>query len=333
MSITRNIQISWTAVPGTVKYYIFRKKLTEHATDFVNVATVLPPTTNYTFIGEDEDERDLYQVKAVDAGDVLVNNTNSVQDINFPSKSSGIYTTNTSTPDGQPATVPVDVPYLTKEEFILHPIARGLGITAGCAEYNDGSLDLILLQASSHVNRYCRRYFQKQTIDETYPNVTIQVSNPRLCVIPLKNAPVGQINSVTIQVLKFFIPFSLEYLIQPFYEQHYYQIVPMLSTSGQGSPMGTGTPIPSVILEQSQLGIVWTNYTCGYDVIPEDIKYATGLVAGKMIGLGKFNPLGLAQFSTQTTRQIFSKGRADNPIDDESSKILDKYRFLSIRFT
>jgi hypothetical protein len=193
-------------------------------------------------------------------------------------------------------------------------------------------LDNILLQASSAVNRYTRRFFQKQTIDETFPNVTIQVSNPRFTVIPLKYPPVSKINSVTIQVLKWFIPFNLEYLIQPFYEQHYYQIVPLLSTAGQGAPLGTGTPIPSVILEQSQLGIVWTNYTCGYDVIPEDIKYATALVAGKMLGM-KFNPLGLRSFATQTTTQQWSEAGQANYIDSEVMNILNKYRLSTLRFT
>jgi hypothetical protein len=331
--IKRNIQISWNAISGAYKYKVYRKKIQPAASAYNFVADVLSPLVSYTFFGSDEDERDAYQVKATDASDVLSNDPNAVQDIFFPDRASGIYTTNNSTPDGQPMTVPVDVAYMTKEEFIRQPIAKGLGITANHPDYLDGSLDEYLLQASSHVNRYCRRHFQKQTIDETYPNVTIQVSNPRLCVIPLKEKPFTQINSVTIQVLKFFIPFSLEYLIPCFQEQGYYQIVPMLSTAGQGSPLGTGTPIPSVILESSQLGIVWTNYTCGYDVIPQDIKYATALIVGKMIGLGKYNPLGLASFKTQTTLQTFAKGRSSNPIDDEASKILDKYKLSSMIFT
>jgi hypothetical protein len=330
--LLRNIQITWTAVTGAVNYKVFRKKITEHATDFVLATTVAAPLVTYTFLGLEEDERDLFRVEAVDiSGTTLVNATNAVQDISFPDRSAGIYTTNSSTPDGQPATIPVDVPYMTKDEFIKQPIARGLGIVATSPEYIDGTLDTLLLQASSHVNRYTRRYFQKQTIDETFPNVTIQVSNPRLTIIPLKNPPVSQINSVTIQVLRWFIPFSLEYLIQPFYEQHYYQIVPMLSTAGQGAPMGTGTPIPSVILEQSQLGIVWTNYTCGYDVIPEDIKEAVGIIAGKMFGM-KHNPLGLSSFKTQTVSQTWEPSGATNYLDSEVMAILNKYRIPTLRF-
>ena len=330
--ITRDIQISWTTVPGTVNYKIFRKKIVPTATDFIYAATVSAPITNYIFTGNDEDERDVYQVKAVDGDDVLINSSDAIQTIQFPDKSSGIWTTATITPNGQPMNVPVDISYLTKDEFLKQPIAKGLGYTVNHPDYKDGSLDDILLQASATVNRYCNRYFQKMTIDETFPNVTIQVENPKLCVIPLLNSPVQRINSITIQVLKWFIQFQLDYLI-PFYQQHYYQIVPMLSTSGQGTPNGTGTPIPSVILEQSQLGIIWTNYTCGYDIIPQDIKYATALLAGKMLGLGRFNPLGLAQFNTQTTRQIFSKTREENPLDDEIAKILDKYKLRIIRFS
>ena len=331
--LLRDIQVSWNPVSGAAKYKVFRKKIATNATDFVLAATVTAPTTSYTFVGQPEDERDLFRIEATEAtGTTLVDATNAVQDIFFPDRSSGIYTTNLSTPDGQPATVPTDVPYMSKDEFLQYPIALGLGITVASPEYTSGMLDKLLLQASSRVNRHCKRYFQKQTIDETFPNVTIQVSNPRLNVIPLKNGPVTQINSVTIQVLKFFIPFSLEYLIQPFYEQRYYQIVPMLSTAGSGSPMGTGTPIPSVILEQSQLGIVWTNYTCGYDIIPEDIKFAVTLIVGKMLGF-KHNPLGLSQFSTQTTSQTWTAAGVDNVLDSEAMSILDKYKYTTLRFT
>lgn len=333
MSVTRNIQITWNAVPSTTNYKIYRKKVQPIASNYTFIANVAAPTLNYTFTGSAVDELDTYRIEAVDASDVVVNDANAVQDVFFPSKLGGIYETNLSTPDGQPANNPVDISYLTKEEFIMSPIALGLGITQSSTEYQNGSLDRTLLQASSHINRYCRRYFQKQTIDETYPNLTIQVSNPRLTIIPLRNSPVQRINSVTVQVLKWFIPFDLEYLIQPFYEQHYYQIVPLLSTAGQGSPLGTGTAIPSVILEQSQLGIVWTNYTCGYDIIPEDIKYAVSLIAGKMIGLGKYNPLGLSSFSTQSTTQSFSTKKDNNPIDTEVASILDKYKFNTLRIT
>ena len=114
---------------GAVSYHIFRKKVGTNATDFVDSATVLVPTTSHTFTGADEDERDIFQVKAFKAADVLSDASNAVQDLFFPDRSAGVYTTNTSTPDGQPATVPVDVAYLTKDEFIKFPIARGLGFT------------------------------------------------------------------------------------------------------------------------------------------------------------------------------------------------------------
>lgn len=328
----RDIQITWESVSGTVNYLVYRKTIVPDSSDFTYIASVSSPTLNYTFAGRDENERDVYQVKAVDLNGVLINDDNAIQTIQFPDKASGIWTTDSITPDGQPMNVPVDVAYLTKDEFLKQMIAKGLGYSKQHPDYLDGSLDDLLLQASATVNRYCNRYFQKMTIDETFPNITIQVQNPKLCVIPLLNTPVSRINSVTIQVLKWFIPFELTYLI-PFYQQHYYQIVPMLSTAGQGSPMGTGTPIPSVLLEQSQLGTIWTNYTCGYDIIPQDIKYATALIAGKMIGLGRHNPLGLSIFKTQTTMQTFAKGKTENPVDDEISKILDKYKLFTLRMT
>ena len=52
-----------------------------------------------------------------------------------------------------------------------------------------------------------------------------------------------------------------------------------------------------------------------------------------MIGLGKYNPLGLSSFRTQTTSQTFSKTKDDNPIDTEFAAILDPYKFATLRIT
>lgn len=170
----------------------------------------------------------------------------------------GLWQTPTNTPTGAAMQVSVDNPYITKSQFILNPIAKGLGITASSTEYTDGTLDAIILEASSMVNRYCRRHFDRQTIDEIYPNITIQVTNPQLTTVPLDEGPINQINTIYIQVLQWFIEFSLSYL-QTIPEAHYYQIVPLLSSDGS-----TGIPIPSVLLQQSNLGKIWTNYDYGY---------------------------------------------------------------------
>lgn len=316
----KDVQISWSAVTGAVAYVVEQQTAQPGSSDFTTIATVDSPSLSYTYAGRQQDELSLFRVTAVSNKTTLTvcPASNAVQMVGFP-QYSGAYVGEGDTPDGQPFVHPVDVPYVTKEEFILHPSAAALGLTASSTEYTNGTLDMLILSASASVNRYCKRYFQRQTIDEKYPNITISVTNPRLCVIPLKNGPVHRVNSVSIQVLKWFIPFSLEYL-QTFYDQAYYKIVPMLTANG------TGTPIPSVLLEQSQLGIVWTNYTCGYDVIPSDIKFATCLIAAKMYGQSKFNPLGLTSMSTQTFSQSFGAQTSDSDLDPMAMNMLKKYK-------
>jgi hypothetical protein len=168
----------------------------------------------------------------------------------------------TNTPSGAPIQVAVDNPYLTKDDFIKFPFAKGLGITASSPEYSDGSLDWVLLEASAEVNRICRRYFDTQTIDEQKTGFRAQPYNPQLTTIVLNNRPYRHINSIYIQVLKWFIQVDTtpSGYLQDFPVQGFYRIVPLLSTSGQGA----GSPIPAAILDKVALGVIWTNYTFGY---------------------------------------------------------------------
>jgi hypothetical protein len=327
--VTRDVQISWTAVTGAVVYQVWSQESQPDATALALVATVASPTVSYTFTGKSENISAHYVVKALKSTspEELCTEANAVQDIYWPSvKSSGWYEATTDTPDGQPFTHSQDVAYLTKEEFIKFPVSKGIGMTASSTEYSDGTLDSMLLTASAMVNRHCNRHFQKQTIDEKKVGISIKVENPGFINVRLKEGPVSRINEITLQVLKWYIPFSLDY-IQVFSDQHYYRFVPMLSSNG------SGVPVPSVILSQTQLGVVHTNYTCGYDVVPEDIKYATSLVAAKMYGLGKHNPLGLTSFSTQSLSQSFAPTGPNNPIDSQVAVILDKYKYPSVAFT
>ena len=172
---------------------------------------------------------------------------------------SGYFATPNTTPSGQPKKVAVNNPYLTKDEFITSEIAVALGITSSSAIYTSGRLDRLLLIASVFVNSYCRRWFDVQTIDETKEDFVVNPYNPQLLTIVLKNAPYQKINTVWIQVLKWYIQMDLSY-IQDFPDYGYYKIVPLLSTSGQG----LGSPIPSEIIDKVNLGVLWTNYTFGY---------------------------------------------------------------------
>lgn len=176
---------------------------------------------------------------------------------------SGYINTGTNTPTGTPKQVAVDNPYLEKEEFVNSYVAKGLGITKDSPEYASGELESVLLQASAVVNRYCNRWFDTQTIDETKTSFTVRPYNPQLVTVKLANRPYSQINSIYIQVLKWFIPVQTtgaNSYLQDFYDLGFYKIVPMLSNSGNG----LGSPIPSEIIDRVPLGVLWTNYTFGF---------------------------------------------------------------------
>ncbi len=191
---------------------------------------------------------------------------------------SGHITTSTNTPTGAVKKIAVDNPYLTSDDFITTAEAIGLGITSTHVLYTSGELDKIILRASAYVNRYCRRYFDTQTIDETKTGFQVRPYNPQLVTNVLNNRPYQKINSIYIQVLKWFIQVdtsSSNSYLQDFPDFGYYKIVPLLSSSGQGA----GSPIPAAILDKIALGILWTNYTFGYGT-QLTAQVPTGVVDG-----------------------------------------------------
>ncbi len=175
---------------------------------------------------------------------------------------SGWFSTSTNTPSGRAKAIAVDNPYLTKDEFLTHEVAIGLGITASSTIYTSGRLDKILLSASAQVNRITRRWMDTQTIDETKTGIQVHPLNPQLVSVVMQNRPYQAINSIYIQVLKWFIQIdtTASGYLQDFPDYGYYRIVPLLSNSGTG----VGSPMPAEIVDKTPLGVIWTNYTFGY---------------------------------------------------------------------
>ena len=312
------IQLSWDARAGSTEYRIYQRAPNANWTLIATIAGD-PPLTSYIFHGVEEINY-IFAVRSWNGS-----YESELTEITYPYALTSCWSTPTNTPDNQPMVTPYDVQYVSKEEFLKSAIAKGLGYTTNSVDYTDGTIDHALLKASSYVNRYCRRYFQKMTIDEIYPNVTIQVSNPRLTTVPLRFGPIQSINTITIQVLKWFINFTLDYLItQP--EQRFYQIVPMISSSGT-----TGTPIPSVLLEQSDLGIIWTNYTCGYDIIPQDILHCVEVLAGHELAMMKQNPMGATSIRTGGFSITFDP--AKDSVMAEVKEILNMWRLHTLRMS
>lgn len=189
---------------------------------------------------------------------------------------SGFFTTPTNTPSGQPKKIAVDNPYLSKAEFLTHELALGLGITTSSPIYTSGRLDKILLSASSQVNRITRRWMDTQTIDETKTGIMVRPLNPQLVTMVMQNRPYQIINTIYIQVLKWFIQIDTtpSGYLQDFPDYGYFRIVPLLSNAGTG----VGSPMPAEIVDKTPLGVLWANYTFGYGTP------LTGLVLAQPVG-------------------------------------------------
>ena len=176
--------------------------------------------------------------------------------------SSGFINTGTNTPTGAKKVIAVDNPYITVDDFCASYTASGLGIALTDALVTSGELQKLILQASAWLNRKANMYFDTQTIDETHTGFTVRPYNPRLVSVVFNNRPYSKVNSMYIQVLKWFIQVDVSATgyLQDFYEDGYCRIVPLLSTAGTG----VGSPIPAQIVDHVQLGVLWINYTFGY---------------------------------------------------------------------
>lgn len=176
---------------------------------------------------------------------------------------SGWFSTPTNTPTGARKQIAVDNPYCSKDDFIQSIEAEGLNLTVLSAAYSNGQIDKLLLRSSAWINRHCRRYFDTQTIDETKTGFIVRPYNPQLITNVLENRPYQNINSIYIQVLKWFIQIDTtpnSGYLQDFPDYGYYKIVPLLSSAGTGM----GSPLPAAIVDRIPLGVLWTNYTFGY---------------------------------------------------------------------
>ena len=175
---------------------------------------------------------------------------------------SGNIATGNNTPTGAPMMYAVDNPLITKDTFLNTFEAQGLGLNNTIPQYANGELDRQILAASSWVNRWCGRWFDTQTIDETQRGFSVKPYNPQLVHVVPKNRPYSKINSIYIQVLKWFVEIDVgpTGYLQDFYDIGTARIVPMLSTAGTGA----GSPLPAAILDHISLGVLWVNYTFGY---------------------------------------------------------------------
>ncbi len=235
-----------------------------------------PTTCEYSYLVPDENAQYEFEVRATDG-----TNESAPLEVFYP-QGTGLYTPTLITPTGKPMMIPRHVPYLTKDEFLTYP--TGLKLTTSSPLYTSGYLDTVLQVASEQVDNYCHRHFSVQTIDEIYHGIRIGQDAPKLITVPLNEAPIQNVNRIDIQVLKWFVNISLDYL-QVFPEQGFIQITPFL-----GASYFSGVPIPAAVLWEGLLGKIWVNYTFGYDVIPSAIKQATALLATKNIGLQE-NPV------------------------------------------
>jgi hypothetical protein len=265
--------------------------------------------TDYTYTGVEGVQYE-FEVRTTDG-----TNESDPLEVFYPNGKT-LYTPTFITPTGKPMMISRDMPYLTKQEFLSY--SSGLKLTTSSPEYTSGELDSVLQIGSEQVNRYCHRHFNRQTIDEVYQGIRIGQDAPKLLTIPLNESPVQNVNRIDIQVLKWFINISLDYL-QIFPEAGFIQITPFL-----GAQYLSGVPLPSAVLLEGLLGKIWVNYTAGYDVLPESIKRATAILATKIIGL-KENPISAKSIRSGREWQIEWDIQHDI-LFAEVKTLLDPYR-------
>jgi hypothetical protein len=310
------LQITWTApsvTTGILGYNVYLvngapQAATKTLLAFVSGAN----TTTYTSTGVDGQQYQ-FEVRATDG----VNESPALE-IFYPT-GQALYTPSAITPTGKPMMIPRDTQYLSKDDYLNYP--SGLKLTTSSPLYTSGVLDTILLMASGEVNRYTHRHFNVQTIDEVYQGIRIGQDMPKLVTIPLNEGPIQVVNRIDIQVLKWFVNFSLDYL-QVFPDQGFIQIVPFLGGT-------SGVPLPSAMLTEGLLGKVWVNYTFGYDLIPNEVKMATSLFATKMIGLQE-NPVS-AQSVKFGRNFSLTWDRDNDPLIAQAQRLLEPYRVMTWR--
>jgi hypothetical protein len=278
----RRITLNWTATtdPAVVGYNVYLVSGAPALTTRSLIAYLPSNTTDsYDYTLPDETQQYQFEVRSTTA---QVSGTESDPLEIFYPDGRATYSPTLLTPDGKPMMIVRDAQYITSAEFFNY--ANGMKLNLNSPIYTSGTLDIYLKAASAQVNRICRRHFDVQTIDEVYHNVRVGTDYPKLITIFLREKPIQNIVSLNIQVLKYFIPVALDYL-QLDQTAGFYHIVPLL---GAGA---SAVPLPSAVLIDGMLGKMWTRYTFGYDVMPEEVKIATSLIATKLITLGSQNPL------------------------------------------
>lgn len=315
MNPSRQIVISWTPVTdvAAVGYNVYLvagapENSTKTLIQFVSGVT--SNSLNYTIT---EGQQYQFEVRATDAA--VNGNESAPLEVFYPDgRAIATPITGALTPDGKPMMIVRDTQYVQATEF--NQYSTGLQFANTDAIVTSGILDSYLKAASGQVNRYCHRHFDVQTKDEIYPAVRIGQDFPKLMTVFLNEKPVQNIVSVNLQVLKYFIPINLDYLqVDP--DAGYYSVVPMLSGGY------TGFPVPQVV--EGLLARVWTRYTFGYDILPEEIKIATVIIATKLIALPSENPVSAQRVMFGRNFQLMWD-KDNDPMMNTARDLLKPYR-------
>ncbi len=312
-TVQRQILLKWTVVvdPVVVGYNVYLVTGAPPNQTKTLIQFVSGRTTTQFLYNIDEEQQYQFEIRATDAP--VSGNESAPLELFFPD-GRGLATPTRLTPDGKPMLFARDVQYVTALDFLDYP--NGLKLTTNSPLYISGMLDLYLKTASGMIDRICRRHFSVQTKDEIYPSVRIGQDFPKLMTVFLQEKPVQNIISINLQVLKYFIPVALDYLMLDS-DAGFYNIVPMLSGGY------TGFPVPQVV--EGMLARVWTRYTFGYDELPEEIKTATAIIATKLISLPSQNPVSAASVRFGRNFQL-NWSKENDPVMDIVEDLLRPHK-------
>jgi hypothetical protein len=189
-------------------------------------------------------------------------------------------------------------------------------------------LNNAILMACAQINRMCNRKFNRQTMDQIFPDTGLVLRQYRSFVVD--NVPIYQVDKAWLQVVNTFAEIDDTYF-QVDEVSGLIKILPTFSTYVQ-------TTLPMYALMPSTN--LWIRYTAGYLVdysdsntdneVPEPVKLATSLYVDYYFS--RFNLTGgVAEFKTQTYSQKNITSKKQDPILVAIEDLIEPYKLYNVR--
>lgn len=188
-------------------------------------------------------------------------------------------------------------------------------------------LDNMIITSCGAVNSICNRYFNKQTIDEIFPNEGLFTNEYNEFV--LKNRPLIEVKKVWLQIVSTFAEVENTYL-QVLTEESIVKILPTLSLTSS---------VPFPFYRDKDASNVWIRYDSGFAVdysgqnttneVPFEVRLATASYVDYLFSMFDMQG-GISEFKTQTYSQKNAKASED-PLLSSVKGLLKDYIITNVK--